>query len=143
VIVPAELLRHVLRREDHGVVLAQPLDLMRLKMVVMGVRQKDHVCRRIRLGRAPRVDVQVEAVVAYRIAGLPEPGEPLEHEPPSSASPRVVLQIVVVAREPIETEAGFRAAVSLLRNNRNFRRLYLASVISLGGDWFLLIACSG
>jgi MFS family permease len=53
------------------------------------------------------------------------------------------LQIVVVAREPIETEAGFRAAVSLLRNNRNFRRLYLASVISLGGDWFLLIALFG
>jgi MFS family permease len=53
------------------------------------------------------------------------------------------LQIVVGAREPIETEGGFRASVSLLRRNGNFRRLYLASVISLGGDWFLLIALFG
>ena len=49
----------------------------------------------------------------------------------------------MVAREPIETEGGVRAAVSLLRHNPNFRRLYLASVISLGGDWFLLIALFG
>src|SRR4029077_20725193 len=49
----------------------------------------------------------------------------------------------VEAREPIETQGGFRASVSLLRRNRNFRRLYLASVISLGGDWFLLIALFG
>jgi MFS family permease len=53
------------------------------------------------------------------------------------------LQIDVVAREPIETEGGLRASVSLLRRNRDFRRLYLASVISLGGDWFLLIALFG
>jgi MFS family permease len=53
------------------------------------------------------------------------------------------LQIVVEAREPTETQGGFGASVSLLRRNRNFRRLYLASVISLGGDWFLLIALFG
>jgi MFS family permease len=53
------------------------------------------------------------------------------------------LQIVVEAREPIETEGGVRASVSLLRHNANFRRLYLASVVSLGGDWFLLIALFG
>jgi MFS family permease len=53
------------------------------------------------------------------------------------------LQIVVVAREPIESEGGVRASISLLRRNGNFRRLYLASVISLGGDWFLLIALFG
>jgi MFS family permease len=53
------------------------------------------------------------------------------------------LQIDVVAREPIETEGGLRASASLLRRNRDFRRLYLASVISLGGDWFLLIALFG
>ena len=47
------------------------------------------------------------------------------------------------AREPIETEGGLRASVSLLRRNGNFRRLYVASVISLGGDWFLLIALFG
>jgi MFS family permease len=35
---------------------------------------------------------------------------------------------------------GVRAAWSLLRRNRDFRRLYLASVISLGGDWFLFVA---
>src|SRR3712207_2110892 len=32
------------------------------------------------------------------------------------------------------------AAWSLVRRNRDFRRLYLASVISLGGDWFLFVA---
>lgn len=38
---------------------------------------------------------------------------------------------------------GFRAAVDLLRRNRDFRRLYLASVVSLGGDWFLVVAIFG
>ena len=33
-----------------------------------------------------------------------------------------------------------RASVSLLRRNRDFRRLFFASVISLGGDWFLFVA---
>ena len=47
------------------------------------------------------------------------------------------------SREPDETQGGFRASVTLLRRNRNFRHLYLASVISLGGDWFLLIALFG
>ena len=36
-----------------------------------------------------------------------------------------------------------RASISLLRRNRDFRRLYLASMISLGGDWFLLVALFG
>jgi predicted MFS family arabinose efflux permease len=36
--------------------------------------------------------------------------------------------------------AGPRAAFSLLRRNRDFRSLFLASVISLGGDWFLWVA---
>lgn len=35
---------------------------------------------------------------------------------------------------------GVSAAWSLLRRNRDFRRLYLASAISLGGDWFLVVA---
>jgi len=30
-----------------------------------------------------------------------------------------------------------------LRRNRDFRKLYLASLISLGGDWFLLVALFG
>jgi MFS family permease len=38
---------------------------------------------------------------------------------------------------------GFRASVSLLRRNAPFRRLFLASVISLGGDWFLFVAIGG
>jgi MFS family permease len=38
---------------------------------------------------------------------------------------------------------GFRAGFSLLRGNRDFRRLFLASVISLGGDWFLFVAITG
>jgi predicted MFS family arabinose efflux permease len=36
--------------------------------------------------------------------------------------------------------AGLAASVSLLRRNRDFRALFLASVISLGGDWFLWVA---
>jgi predicted MFS family arabinose efflux permease len=33
--------------------------------------------------------------------------------------------------------------MSLLRRNRDFRALFLASVISLGGDWFLWVAING
>lgn len=46
-------------------------------------------------------------------------------------------------REPVEELGGFRAAFSLLRRNPDFRNLYLASLISLGGDWFLLVALFG
>jgi predicted MFS family arabinose efflux permease len=42
-----------------------------------------------------------------------------------------------------ERRPGVRAAVSLLRRNRDFRRLFFASVISLGGDWFLFVALGG
>jgi len=42
-----------------------------------------------------------------------------------------------------ERTTGARAAVDLLRRNRDFRRLFLASVISLGGDWFLFVALGG
>jgi MFS family permease len=46
--------------------------------------------------------------------------------------------------DPMEQElgatTGLRASASLLRRNRDFRRLFLASVISLGGDWFLFVA---
>jgi MFS family permease len=40
-------------------------------------------------------------------------------------------------------QGGVRASVSLLRRNRDFRRAYLSSLISLGGDWFLLVALFG
>jgi predicted MFS family arabinose efflux permease len=39
--------------------------------------------------------------------------------------------------------AGLRASLSLLRRNRDFRALFVASVISLGGDWFLWVAING
>src|SRR6185503_13948843 len=42
-----------------------------------------------------------------------------------------------------ERRTGSRAALDLLRRNRDFRRLFLASVISLGGDWFLFVALGG
>jgi MFS family permease len=42
-----------------------------------------------------------------------------------------------------ERTTGAAAAVSLLRRNRDFRRLFVASVISLGGDWFLFVALGG
>ena len=44
--------------------------------------------------------------------------------------------------QPI-TREGFRGAVALLRRNRDFRSLYLAQMISFGGDWFLLVALYG
>ena len=44
---------------------------------------------------------------------------------------------------PEHREGGARASVSLLRRNRDFRRAYLSSMISLGGDWFLLVALFG
>ncbi len=46
-------------------------------------------------------------------------------------------------REPVESRGGLRAGVSLLRRNGDFRKLYGASLISLGGDWFLLVALFG
>jgi MFS family permease len=39
-----------------------------------------------------------------------------------------------------ERRAGAREALDLLGRNRDFRRLFFASVISLGGDWFLFVA---
>ena len=41
------------------------------------------------------------------------------------------------------SDAGPRASLSLLRRNRDFRALFFASVISLGGDWFLWVAING
>lgn len=49
----------------------------------------------------------------------------------------------MATREPVETEGGLRASLSLLRQNPDFRKLYLASAISLGGDWFLVVALFG
>ena len=49
----------------------------------------------------------------------------------------------MTTREPVETEGGLRASLSLLRRNSDFRKLYLASAISLGGDWFLVVALFG
>ncbi|MGH2679277.1 MAG: MFS transporter [Actinomycetota bacterium] len=40
-------------------------------------------------------------------------------------------------------DTGIRASISLLRRNRDFRALFFASVISLGGDWFLWVAING
>lgn len=42
-----------------------------------------------------------------------------------------------------EGRGRVRASWPLLRRNREFRHLYLASLISLGGDWFLLVALFG
>ncbi|MGZ8607261.1 MAG: MFS transporter [Actinomycetota bacterium] len=45
--------------------------------------------------------------------------------------------------EPVPEQGAVRAALTLLRDNRDFRRLYVASLISLGGDWFLVVALFG
>ncbi len=37
-------------------------------------------------------------------------------------------------------QGGFRASLDLVGHNRDFRRVYVASLISLGGDWFLTVA---
>jgi MFS family permease len=49
----------------------------------------------------------------------------------------------VVERSRRERTTGAAASIWLLRRNRDFRRLFLASVISLGGDWFLFVALGG
>src|SRR5437762_12492806 len=61
---------------------------------------------------------------------------------PSNLGTPVVLQ-AMAERVGRERATGVRAAASLLRRNRDFRRLFLASVISLGGDWFLFGALGG
>jgi MFS family permease len=48
-----------------------------------------------------------------------------------------------MARSGVERRTGARASVDLIRRNRDFRRLFFASVISLGGDWFLFVALGG
>jgi predicted MFS family arabinose efflux permease len=50
---------------------------------------------------------------------------------------------VATTATPSAPSGGFRASASLLRRNRDFRSLFLASVISLGGDWFLWVAING
>jgi predicted MFS family arabinose efflux permease len=40
-------------------------------------------------------------------------------------------------------ESGLKASLSLLGRNRDFRNLYIASLVSFGGDWFLSIALLG
>jgi MFS family permease len=45
-----------------------------------------------------------------------------------------------MADPKLERKAGARASVDLLGRNRDFRLLFAASVISLGGDWFLFVA---
>lgn len=42
-----------------------------------------------------------------------------------------------------ERRPGLREASSLLGRNRDFRRVFFAEVISLGGDWFLFVALGG
>lgn len=49
----------------------------------------------------------------------------------------------MATREPVEHREGLRASLSLLRRNGDFRSLYIASFISLGGDWFLIVALLG
>jgi MFS family permease len=41
---------------------------------------------------------------------------------------------------PRERDTGARASLRLLRGNADFRTLYAAGIISLGGDWFLTVA---
>jgi MFS family permease len=46
----------------------------------------------------------------------------------------------VDGRAAVAGGTGPRASVRLIRRNADFRKLYLAGIISLGGDWFLTVA---
>lgn len=48
----------------------------------------------------------------------------------------------MATRDPLQ-DTGFRASLALLRRNPDFRRLYLAQLISFSGDWFLVVALFG
>ena len=61
----------------------------------------------------------------------------------SSSSWPVVWQIVAERGSTRSPDGGVRASFSLLRRNGDFRKVYLSSAISLGGDWFLLVALFG
>jgi MFS family permease len=45
--------------------------------------------------------------------------------------------------EPRTAPSGARASLELLRGNADFRRLYVAQLISFGGDWFMTVALFG
>lgn len=45
--------------------------------------------------------------------------------------------------EARQAREGFRAGLRLIRGNPDFRRLYIALLISYGGDWFLMVALFG
>jgi MFS family permease len=50
----------------------------------------------------------------------------------------------VADRDPRPAQrTGVRASLVLLRRNGDFRRLYLAQLISFGGDWFMTVALFG
>ena len=42
-----------------------------------------------------------------------------------------------------DERGGLREALSLLRRNRDFRRLYIAQLVSYAGDWFATVALLG
>jgi MFS family permease len=45
--------------------------------------------------------------------------------------------------DPRTAPSGARASLELLRRNADFRRLYVAQLISFGGDWFMTVALFG
>ncbi len=45
-----------------------------------------------------------------------------------------------IPNAPDAQQGAFRASLALVSHNRDFRRVYAASLISLGGDWFLTVA---
>ena len=48
-----------------------------------------------------------------------------------------------MARSAVSRVGGSLALLHLLKRNADFRRLFFASVVSLGGDWFAYVAVSG
>jgi MFS family permease len=47
------------------------------------------------------------------------------------------------ATEPTKPGSRGSAVIGLLRGNRDFRLLFLASIVSFAGDWFLFVAIAG
>src|SRR5581483_4636240 len=99
--VPRRHRRDVARRYDPGRGGTEPLDLVRLVVIGVSVRDEDDVGRPVRLGCPPRVDEHGESAPPEAQRGLPEPREPLEHgDLPRVERRPVVWQIAALPREP-------------------------------------------
>jgi hypothetical protein len=79
--VAGHLVRHVLRREDLGLVLPDLLEVVHVEMVEVGVRDEDGVGG-LGVGDAPGVDVDGDVVSLPPVGRLAIPRESFKHRVP-------------------------------------------------------------